>query len=357
MPAPLPGPYPRQWGASDLALIQSYFQRLWNHRFAVQTIEQAMLTEAEMRRFHPVCDWLDTLAWDGKPRLDFWLINAFACADTAYHRAAGAKFMIAAVRRVRHPGTKFDTLLVLEGAQGLGKSRCCKRLFGEKWFSDALPHDLASRDAALGLLGVWGVELGEIDQLVRTEVETVKAFLSRSTDRYRPPYGKVYIERPRQGVMVGTTNQDDYLRDTTGNRRFWPIHCDAADEDWIRVNLDQLWAEASAREAAGESIWIDDKDAQFTAKQAQSKRLVEDVWADAISDWLKGRFKTTTAEVIDDALKITKDRQDRKVQMRVAAILKMEGWVQKVGWANGKATRIWERPDPVLPIVDEEFPF
>jgi putative DNA primase/helicase len=163
-------------GAADVAATQAHLQRIWAPRFSAQTVEQAMVFEAGTQRFHPVREWLDSLQWGGKERLDTWLSAAFGAADTPYHRAVGAKMLIAAVRRVRQPGVKFDYLPVLEGNQGIGKSRAVRCLFSAPWFSDALPHDLASRDGALGLLGMWGIELGEIDQLVRTEVETVKAF-------------------------------------------------------------------------------------------------------------------------------------------------------------------------------------
>ena len=203
---PLPGPYPREWRTGDAIFIQAYFQRMWSSKFSRSTVEDAMLAEASIRCFHPVCDWLDTLVWDGKPRLDNWLVNAFDCENTQLHRAIGAKFLIAAVRRVKRPGFKFDYMMVLEGFQGIGKSTAVQVLFGEAWFSDHVPPDLSSKDAAQALLGIWCLEFAEIEHLIRAEVETIKAFLSRSVDRYRPPYGKSYVEHPRQVVMVGTTN-------------------------------------------------------------------------------------------------------------------------------------------------------
>lgn len=343
----MPGPYPRPWGPEDTALVQAYLQRIWAGRINLQTVEQAMMTVSRQNRFHPVRDWLGSLKWDGRSRIDGWLVNAFACKNTKFHRSIGSKFLIAAVRRIRRPGTKFDQLLVLEGEQGIGKSRTLEALFGREWFTDTMPDDLASRDAALALLGVWGLELGEIEQLIRSEVETVKAFLSRAVDRYRPPYGKSYVERPRQGVLIGTTNARDYLRDSTGNRRIWPVWCDAADPEWVRIHRDQLWAEAAHREMAGEAIWIENTEDHQTAVSAQAKRLTEDVWTDAIRTWSVGKIEMTTASVLSECLQIPRERQTRREQMRCAAILRAEGWDQSIESVGGKTTRLWKpKPKP-----------
>lgn len=353
--AGLPGPYPRPWGAEDVALIQGYLQRLYSPKFNRQTVEEAMLAAAATRRFHPVRDWLATLTWDGTPRIDTWLSQAFGTPADEYHAAVGAKFLIAAVRRVRSPGCKFDTMPVLEGNQGLGKSRACKALFSADWFSDTLPSDLAGKEAAMSLLGVWGLELAEIEHLVRSEPETIKAFLSRGTDRYRPPYGKSFVDRPRQGVLVGTTNSFDYLRDATGNRRIWPIRCTHADPDWVAENRVQLWAEAAAREASGEVLWLDDEAVQKVAKEAQAARMTEDVWADKVREFIDGKGKIRMPELLSDALFIPTDRQDRRSQMRVAAILRSEGWTVKIfrPERGSDPARMWCAPgfDPYAQAV------
>lgn len=339
----MPGPYPRAWGPEDVALIQAYLQRIWSPRFSRGTVEDAMLAEAAVRRFHPVVDWLSTLRWDGKRRLDTWLVNAFACENNAYHRAVGAKFLVAAVRRVRDPGCKFDHMLVLEGAQGIGKSRTLLELFGQDWFSDAIPPDLNSRDAAMALLGVWCLEFAEIEHLIRHEVETIKAFLSRAVDRYRPPYGKAFVDRPRQGVLVGTTNADDYLRDATGNRRIWPVRCISASPDWVRIHRDALWAEAAHREATGEAIWLEDELVQVQAVEAQSERMSEDMWGEAVTNWLLGRSECRMTDIMSEALVIPKERQGKAQEMRVGGILRRLGWSKGIA-RRGKLTKLWFAP-------------
>lgn len=356
----LPGPYPRPWQISDSALILGYMQRVWTSKFSTQTIEQAMHGIAQSNGFHPVRDWLLGLKWDGKNRVDTWMHLAFGCPDDAYHSAVGRKFLVAAIRRILRPGCKFDTLLVLEGFQGIGKSRACQALVGARWFSDSLPHDLGSRDAALGLMGKWLIELGELDSLVRTEVETVKAFLSRETDRYRAPYGKHFEERPRQGVLVGTTNQTDYLRDSTGNRRFWPVRCEKAEHAWIAEVRDQLWAEAVTIEAEGETLWLDAESLSRSARIKQTDRLAEDPWAWQIRDWLSsgGRHEVRTAAVLKHCLELDTSQQTRASEMRVAGVLRSDGWMQHVHRPRGATSTIrsWFAPGSTLPNGKQVLP-
>jgi predicted P-loop ATPase len=353
--AKIPGPYPRPWATEDVALIQSYLQRLWCPRFSRAAVEDAMVVTASMKQFHPITDWLATLKWDRKPRLDFWLSNAFDVENNAFHRSIAAKFMIAAVRRVRHPGVKFDTMLILEGVQDLGKSSAAKALFGETWFSDAIPPDLSSKDAAMSLLGVWCLEFAEIEHLIRSEPETIKAFVSRQVDRYRPPYAKAFVERPRQGVLLGTTNDDDYLRDTTGNRRTWPVRCRTADVAWVALNREDLWAEAAAREAAGERIWLQNEETTAIARAAQSERLAEDAWESTVLLWTIGRTEVRIPDILNSALALPKDKQTRREVLRVAAILRANGWNRWIGRLPGRigVHRAWIAPGHDPPASPE----
>ncbi len=338
---PIPGPYPRPWIGSDVAHILSYIQRVWTRLAKIGEVEHAMGAVAAVRRFHPVRDWLATLAWDGMPRLDTWLVNAFGAVDSGYTRAVAVKILIAAVRRVRRPGCKFDHMPILEGGQGIGKSKTIAALFSEEWTTDSLLSELNSRDGALGLLGIWVVEFAEIEQIIRTEVEVIKAFLSRPVDRFRSPYGRAFLKHPRQCVLFGTTNDDDYLRDSTGNRRFWPIRCQFADVEWVQANRDQLWAEAAAREAAGEDHWLSDPETSTTATKVQAARVQEDVWAERILTILGLRSAVTIPEILSDILSIPVERQEKRQQMRVAAILRNAGWKRDTKWQGGKAAKVW----------------
>ena len=337
----LPGPYPRRVTETDKALVFDYILRNWCTKFTKAGLEDAILVASTSNRFHPVRDWLASLAWDGVPRLGKWLVKAFGADDTDYHNTVGAKVLIAAVRRVRQPGCKFDTLLILEGDQGIGKSRICRIIFGDEWFSDSMHPDLTSRDAPISLQGKWGIELAEIQHIIRNEVDATKAFLSRPVDSYRPVNGKSTIDVPRQSVMIGTTNTTDYLRDATGNRRYWPVRCAFADSDWIEQNRDQLWAEAAAREASGEVLWIDDAETKEKVETAQSDRLIEDVWCDPIDDFLEGKTETRVSDVLTVALNIPRHLQGRSQEMRVGGVLRMLGWKVKITKQGKKSVRLW----------------
>lgn len=328
--APLIGPYPRAWDEEDVTLITSYIQRVYCAKMHNDTVRTAMATEAKMRQFHPVVDWLASLQWDGFNRLDTWLTTACGCPETAYHADVGAKTLIAAVRRVRSPGCKFDTMMVLEGLQDLGKSSLLRRLAGEDWFSDSMPANLESKDAAMALAGRWITEFAELQHVVRLEVETIKAFLSRSTDRYRPPYARHVVDLPRQGIIIGTTNESDYLRDTTGNRRFWPVRVAKVDLAWISENRDQLWAEAAAREAEGETIYLDDPASRTMAAAHQQERVEQDIWTAPVLTYTASKSRTTVAEVLSECLMIEKGKHDRRAQLRVGNLLRHAGWTMKI---------------------------
>ena len=202
-----------------------------------------------------VIDYLNALVWDGVPRLDRWLVDCAGAEDSPYVRAASRAMLVAAVRRARHPGCRFDQMPVLEGPQGCGKSSALRVLAVEDaWFADFLPiTDGDARKIIEATQGKWIVEAGELAGMKSSDSSTLKSFLSRSTDEARMAYQRDRTRVPRQFVIVGTTGSSDYLRDT-GNRRFWPVrvvHFDLARLTEIR---DQLWAEAAVAEAAGEAI-------------------------------------------------------------------------------------------------------
>jgi predicted P-loop ATPase len=344
--ADAPGPYPRAWQDEDVQLILAYLQRMWSTAFKLGVLSAALGAVARQSPFHPIRNYLDGLVWDSRPRLATWLTNVFDAPNTPYIQAVGAKWLVAAVRRVRKAGCKFDYMPIFEGEQGLGKSQVIAALFGQSYFTDGMPQDVGSRDAAMALHGVWAAEFQEIDQIIRSEVETVKAFLSRGVDRYRLPYGRGFVEVARQCVLCGTSNSSDYLRDSTGNRRFWPVACEAADVSWVIVNRDQLWAEAAQWEAAGYSIWMDDADLAETTVEIQASRQTEDTWQELVALWLAERglgLDCTTADVLSLALGVPRERHDRKVTIRCCSILKKLGWTQSVSKSGDLSRRVWRR--------------
>ena len=347
--APQPAGYPRRWSESDIFLTQAYLHMFYSSKFSFEITERAMTAVAATRSFHPVLQWIEEQVWDGHPRIDTWLINAFDAEDSPYVRAVGSKFLIAAVRRVRSPGCQFDYMLVVEGLQGIRKSTAFRNLFGDQWFTDDMPHDFRNKDSPQALLGVWGIEFSEVAQLTssKAEVETIKAFISRRIDRFRPPYGRGFILQPRQGVFTGTTNRSDWLSDETGNRRFWPVAGKTADPTWVTVNRDQLWAEAAVRETTGEPIWLDSDPLQQDAAIEQDKRLEDDAWAPAVHTFLAGKTATQIGEVLTGIGVITQ-HQDKRAQMRVGRILRSVRWIRETSWDKNTHTvqKRWVKLSP-----------
>jgi predicted P-loop ATPase len=213
---------------------------------SVEIAGQAVQAVAKDRTFHPVCEYLDALSWDGIKRIDTWLSVYLGAEATDYTTAVGARWLMSAVARIYRPGVKADCCLILEGSQGLMKSMSLKTIAGP-YFTDEIA-DLGSKDSAMQTRGVWIIEIAELDSMTRSEVGRIKAFMSRSTDRFRPPYGKRLIESPRQCVFAGSVNHSTYLRDETGGRRFWPVACTRILIEDLARDRDQLWAESQARQ-------------------------------------------------------------------------------------------------------------
>jgi predicted P-loop ATPase len=212
---------------------------------------------ARDHRHHPVREWLLTLEWDGVPRLDTWLPRWGQVVDTPLHRAYGRKTCIGAVRRVMEPGCKMDTVLVLHGGHGKGKSSMCRVMAHEEgWFNDT-KIDWDSKEKYVALQGVWLYELAELAGKRKAEQETVKNYISSATDKYRPPYGRHMVEVPRSCVFIATTNEDEPLHDPTGNRRWWVVSVDAVDTELVKAEYEQVWAEAMEAWRQGEQHWLE----------------------------------------------------------------------------------------------------
>jgi hypothetical protein len=240
--------------------------------------------------YHPVRDYFDSLHWDGVERLDEWLVTYAGAEDTEYVRAVGRKTLLAAVRRVRQPGVKHDAMLVLEGPQYAGKSSLFRILaIRDEWFTDNFTLKLADDEKKLieQTAGCLILEIPELKGLQHSQVETIKAFLSRQVDKSRLSYGRFPATVPRQYIIGGTINPEDdapYLKDKTGNRRFWPVttadHIDVAS---LRRDIDQLWAEAVYLEATGESLELP-RHVLAAARVEQEKRVAEDPLVEALDD-------------------------------------------------------------------------
>ena len=264
----------RGWNDSDAAGAKAYLDqtyRIWSPG----KFKDALLAVAAERAYHPIREYFASLpAWDGVERVDTLLIDYLGATDTTYTRAVMRKTMCAAVARIEQPGTKFDHILVLNGPQGIGKSTFFAKL-GGKWFSDSLTiSDMRDKSAAEKLQGYLILELGELAGIKKMDVETVKSFVSRNDDKYRPSYGTTVESHPRQCVIVGSTNcESGFLRDITGNRRFWPVRVGGASvkKAWELSEVEQVWAEAIAKYRAGEELFLTGLEAQMAyAEQADA---------------------------------------------------------------------------------------
>ena len=334
-----PEPYPRLWRDDDDVLIAAWLQRSVPLEIGVELVAHAMLAVARTRAQHPVRTYLDALRWDGTARLSTWLSRHFGAPDTPYARAVGAKWLVSAVARIYQPGCKADAMLILEGPQGFQKSSALKALASPAWFTDELA-DLGSKDAALQLQGAWVVELAELDGLSRTEVSRIKAFLTRTLDRYRAPYGRHVLEQPRQCVFAGTVNHATYLRDETGARRFWPVTCARpASVAELTRERDQLWAEAVTHYRRGERWWLDNA-LETQAREEQDARYQTDEWEQLIADYLEGRSSITLGDLLGGPLGLDKGKWGHPEQLRVGRCLTRLGWARRQVREGGK--RAWK---------------
>lgn len=295
---------------------------------------KAVLSLCTENRFDSLIDHLQALPeWDGKPRLDSWLIDFCGAEDSPYTRAAGAVWLTAAIARAFEPGVKFDHMLVLVGGQGVGKSTALRILAGDEFFSDAA--FLGARDAREVLevtSGVWILECAELDGMSKKDVSALKAMIARQADTGRPAYARSPVTVPRRFVLAGTTNEERFLQDPTENRRFWPIAVSRVDLAGLRAARDQLIAEALARYRSGNYVLTLEGEAAAGAKRAQAERRVVDEGymecleglREEIQQW-KGQWIVKT-EAVYNRLGIPKKDRNGGVPRKVKEAMKALGW-------------------------------
>lgn len=260
------------WNDSDNAALKVYLSNKYGIYSPTKT-KDAILAVAAERSYHPIKEYLDHLPeWDGTDRVETLLIDYFNATDSSYTRAVTRKMMVAAVARIVHPGTKFDSVLILNGPQGIGKSTFFAKLAGD-WFSDSLTlTDMKDKAGPEKLQGYWILELGELAGMRKTDVEVVKSFISRSDDKYRASYGVNVESHPRQCIIVGSTNAESgFLRDITGNRRFWPVRIsgDGKRKAWQMsvYDVEQIWAETLVLYAKGEKLYLEGSDVELATNE------------------------------------------------------------------------------------------
>ena len=355
---PMPHSEAGEWCDEDAAALRVWMSHQYGFTPSHGDINDALIVVARSNRFHPVRDYLEPLVWDGKDRLATWLKVAFQSTDNdRYLELVGAKVLVGAVARVMQPGCKMDNVMILEGQQGKGKSTVIAALFGE-WFSDS-PLPIGDKEAYQLIQGKWCFELGELDSFNKAEVTALKQFFSQQIDRFRPSYGRYAQDFPRQTQFWGSTNQDAYLRDYTGNRRFWPVFCSVIDRSWVTKHRDQLWAEAvhlyKTRHETGFQWWVsqeteEDESDYAIVTEAQDARLQRDPWEDLLRPWLNGRATpyVQSAEILKDCIGIDGAHMQPAQMNRLGPIMKSLGWHSTrkrlpLGKNNEKIqVRVWE---------------
>ena len=282
-----------QWTDGDDAGLRYYLERVYGLS-SKDRIFDAVNVVASDNKFHPVRDYLDSCTWDGVPRVETLLVDYLGAEDTPYTRAVTRKALAAAVARIYRPGCKFDYMLTLRGRQGLGKSALIGKL-GGAWFSDSFTT-MQGKDAYEQVQGVWIMEVGELAGMRKAEAETIKLYISKQVDRFRPAYGRRLQAFPRQCIFIGTTNESQFLRDTTGNRRFWVVDTPNAPARsmWEELTPDvvrQVWGEAVQLYRAGEKLFLP-RDLEAVAREVQEAYEEENPRAGIVADYLERLLPT-----------------------------------------------------------------
>ena len=321
-----------QWIDTDDAALRFYMERLYGMT-GKDRIFDAVNVVAQERSFHPVRDYLNGCEWDGVPRVDTLLIDYLGAEDNAYTRAVTRKTLVAAVARIYKPGCKFDYMLTLRGRQGLGKSALIAKL-GGPWFSDTFTT-MQGKDAYEQVQGVWIMEVGELAGMRKAEAETIKLYISKQVDRFRPAYGRRLQEFPRQYVFIGTTNETQFLRDTTGNRRFWvvdtpntPTH-DMWDE-LTSETVKQVWAEAVEIYNAGEKLYLP-KSLEKMAREVQESYEEENPRAGIVAEYLEKLLPTNWEEMDSYTRREWLEAGTEKGTIKRTTVCTLEIWVEALG--------------------------
>lgn len=338
-----------RWTDRDILKVKMWFEEHYAIRPSTTAVMEAVEVAAKEDSFNALVEYLDKLPkLDGNSVLDTWLSDLFGAPDTAYTRAVGAKWMIAAVARAYEPGCKADYALILEGDQGLKKSRVLNQLCPVKeWFTDGL-SDFGSKAQAEEVEGKWIIELGELKGFGK-ELDLIKAFIVRQAENYRPAYARFTIRSPRKCVFAGTVNPQNvgYLRDETGNRRFWPVRCSRRSKEISPELRDALWAEARDRYKAGEQWWLDEETEKL-AKEEQAQRLFLDPWHELIEDIVRAQH-TISADEIMGQLNIEKAKRDNAAAQRIGRVMSVLKWERKqLRMPDGR--RVWRYENPSFPV-------
>ena len=345
---------------------------------ADETIWKAVVAVARRHGRHPLREYLDALKWDQQPRCERLFVQHFGAADTPYARGAALCFLVSAVARVLWVdplapalGAKVDFMVVLEGGQGKKKSTAVQTLFTAPWYVETMESP-SKPDFFQVIQGAWAIEIAEMDSFSKVDVTSIKATITRRTDKFRAPYDRAPKSWRRECVFVGTTNKNDYLRDDTGGRRFLPIEVPdggAIDVAALDAQREQLWAEAVHLFRQGFEYWL----LPSGAAEEQEARYIGDSWEDMIARWLTGKLDSdkypsrlqavsriefvSTNELLQYAVGLDAGRHGRPEQMRIAQAMHRLGWRKRRAQdATGVRVSGWERVSGPAPAGGSNDP-
>lgn len=319
----------REWKFPDDVLELQNWLCEFAHTPTKESAADGVILWANRHRNNPLENYLGRIHWDGVSRLDNWLTTFLGVKNTEFTTQVGRKFLISAVARGLSPGCKADHMLILEGAQGIGKSSAVSALVpDEAWYTDELP-DLSNRDAEIQLHGIWLLEVAEMDAMSRADASAAKKFVTRAVGVYRPLFARSTVRVGRSNVFIGTTNEESYFKDEGENRRFWPVTCGVCDIKGIEETRDQLWAEAVVAYKSGEAWWFDRAEEARVCRPEQEARRGDDPIENILAAYLDGNpdITATTTTLLFQTI-LTDERKSPERSRSVGYMLKRMGWTK-----------------------------
>lgn len=327
----------REWEEVDELKLATWIQRECRFRTCNPLlVHQAAMIAARWRVTNAPRDWMETLVWDGVPRIAHFLTDALGAPDTEYERAASRNFWVGMAARTYQPGCRLRNVVILYGRQNTGKSTALS-VIGGPWYAE-VHESVTSKDFFLAIQGKLLVEISELNSFSRAEKERIKGVVSTPIDRFRAPYGRVSQDYPRRCVFTATTNNRVPLVDDTGNTRFWPIETHEIRLDLVQANREQLFAEAVHVFQSGARWWDMPED---QTRDMQERFRQYDEWEEVVADYLIGKQEVSLQEVLVTALKVEPARQDVVVMRRAGAAMRYCGWEQKYVFRGKKTRRVW----------------
>jgi len=333
--------YGAQWTDEDTASFKHYLSEEYHIEVAKANIEDSLLSFGQVNSFHPIKDWLLDLEWDGESRLKDWITKVTRCENSEYNNRVGRVLIMGLVARIMRPGIKFDDVVIFEGVQGCGKSTLCKEIVSEDFFCET-PGDISSKETIENSLGHWLIEMPEIESyLYKYKSAELKRFLSTSTDTVRLPYGRRSQKIPRQFLMIGTTNKEEYLVDQTGNRRYLPVQCGTTffNFDWFTENRSQIFAEAMVAFKDGEKFF-QDSDFVLLSNAEQRKRMLSDPWTSKVGAFMLSSENSkgfTVTDIWEKCFLMSASQLDLKKNGRITKAL------VELGYSMEEKSKRWKR--------------